>query len=118
MGVDLLTSRRTYNVRCYWYKKNTSVDSILTRTAKPESIFYAKDIQDFQYTAGNAGGLMKFESLSGMIETQDDVSIKESDFVYYGGKLYIVVQVVESDQNRMKYYSNRPTIIRKIMLRK
>jgi hypothetical protein len=61
---------------------------------------------------------MKFEASSGMIETQDDVSIKESDFVYYSGKLYIVTQVIESDQNKMKYYSNRPTIIRKIMLRK
>ena len=118
MGIDLLTSRRTYNVRCFWYKKNTSVETILSRMAKPESTFYAKDVQDFQYSAGNAAGLMKFETFSGMIETQDDVNIKESDFVYYDGKLFIVAQVVESDQNKMKYYSNRPTKIRKIALRK
>jgi hypothetical protein len=118
MAVNLLTSRRTYNERCFWYKKNTSQDSILKKTVKPEAVFYAKDIQDFQYNAGNAAGLMRFESSSGMIETQDDVNIKESDFVYYGGQLYIVSQVIEVDQNKMKYFSNRPTKIRKIALRK
>jgi hypothetical protein len=118
MAVDLLTSRRTYNVRCQWFKKNTTQDSILKREAKPEAVFYAKDVQDFQYNSGNTAGLMKFEAFSGTIETPDEINIKESDFVYYGDQLYIVVQVIESDLNKMKYYSKRPTKIRRISLRK
>ena len=118
MAVDLNTSRRTYHVRCKLYKKNTSQESILKREAKPEAIFYAKDVQDFQYNSGNVAGLMKFEASTGTIETPDDINVKESDFVYYNNQLYIVLQVVESDLNKMKYFSTRPTKIKRITLRK
>jgi hypothetical protein len=118
MAVDLFTSRRTYHVRCHWYKKDTSRSEILSRKAKPEAIFYAMDVQDFQYNSGNTGGVMKFEAFSGTIETHDDVNIKESDFVYYGDQLFIVVQVIEIDSNKHKYYSKRPIKFRRISLRK
>jgi hypothetical protein len=118
MGIDLRKSRRTYHIRAYWYKKDTDQAEILSRDAEPAGVFYARDLQDFQFNQGDFAGVMKFQSRTGSIETPDIVKMVENDFVYYSGELWIVNSVTIVDDNKMKQFSTKFSYITRIVLRK
>lgn len=118
MGIDLRASRRKYPSRSFWYKKDTSRDEILSRKKIPDGVFYGRDVVDYVSSEGMVAGMVKFDSSSLTIETEDDISVKQNDFVLYDEQLYIVMNVVEMDVDRAKFFSRRPTIIRRISLRK
>jgi hypothetical protein len=118
MAIDFRTSRRKYPSRALWYKKDTSKDEILSRSKKADGVFYGRDVVDFMSQEGMVAGMVKFDSSSLTIETEDDIDIKQNDFVVYEEKLFIVINVVMMDVERGKYLSRRPFSVRRITLRK
>ncbi len=119
--INIHNSRRTYNIRCRWWKENVQTGHLqdLIHDKHQDGVFYAKEQQPKYQQENIDGGIVKIETETVTIETQDYVdSIKHDTLVEYLGYIWIVENVVSQTINKRSRYNIKPDKITWITLRK
>lgn len=121
MSININNSRRTYNIRCLWYKpliNKASLDELDHKT-KPSGIFYAREHQPDNLTENIDSDLVKIELQMVVIETRDNVEgICHDALVKYMGELWIVENIQSQIINKRSKFKIKPDKIYWISLRK
>jgi hypothetical protein len=120
MGIDLLQSRANKVDRNKFYKREYVDNMKLVVGAIAQGVFYSTDKVAFSEQTMAVGNMKKTMKLI-TIETTDTIdNLEVDDFVLYGGdgQIYIVDSIIAEDHNPAKEFSNRPSFIREIRLRR
>lgn len=120
MSINLNNSRRSYNIRCRWWKIKLFSGNLqkLIHDNKPEGIFYAREHQPANNTRQFDSDLVKIDTQNTVIETQDNVIGIDTDYlVEYNGELWIIDSVQSQMQNKRSQYNVKPSRITWISLR-
>lgn len=100
MSIDIMQSRRNYNVLCRWWTKNKEDDiddSELVMKRIPNGIFYAKEINAETDNDNILGGVFMINRKNITIASPDNLEgISSEDHVEYQG----IIWRVESVQKR------------------
>ena len=121
MAINLNNSRRDYRIRCRWWKKDIKPATLadLTHVTYQTGVFYAKEQQPKYQQENIDGGIVKIQTDTTTIETQDYVEgIKHDCFVEYLNEIWIVENVVSEMINKRSKYNMKPDRITWINLRK
>lgn len=119
MGIDLRTSRRDYFLRCLWYKKDTDVQDILNKNAIPAGRIYVKELSPTAESNNDVANIIRTTTTSVTLQTPDDVTgMTQNDFLEHRGVLYVVDSVQVSEQNKQNGFSQRPSAITNIGIRR
>lgn len=120
MSINLNNSRRSYNIRCRWWKSDIKWSDLqkLIHENKPAGIFYAREHQPSNKLENFDGDLVKIDIQNTVIETQDNViGINHECLVEYDNQIWIVDNVQSKMQNKRSKYNIRPSRITWITLR-
>jgi hypothetical protein len=118
MAIDTRTSRSGKSNRNKYYKKEFVENMKLVQDAKAQGVFYSNDEAPFSSTAISSGNIMKKQT-TGTLVTEDIVDdLEVNDFVMNDGNLYLVVSIDREDNDDQKWFSNFPSKITKIRLRR
>lgn len=119
MGIDVSRTRKEYNDRNQYYKRQYVDNMKLTNSAISEGVFYSTDSQPLEKQTIVMGSVKKTAYII-TIETQDSIdNLDVDDYVLYAdGNLYIVDNIVSEDINEHKEFSKRPSFKTTIRLRR
>ena len=118
MGIDLNLSRRDKTKRVKYYQRQYVDNMKLTPNAQVAGVFYASDKDVFTTQTISVGNIKKTQT-TGIIITHDVVyAMQVDDFVLYDGSLYVIADIVRSDETSHKEFSSRPKTVTEIRLRK
>ena len=115
--VDLRRSRRGYNYKCFYWKRDISQtmdNEELVHNSRPTGVFYAKIVSSKSNDKQDIAGVFRVGIEGISIETQDIVDIDKDDLVQFDGSIWIVGRV-NSDpvqKNAMfGHHSSKITVI-------
>lgn len=94
--VDIYRSRRGYNFRCIYWKRNVDEpmdNEDLVHNKRPDGIFYAKIISSKANDTQDIVGVFRVGIEGLTIETQDSVNLDKDDLVQFDEKIWIVGRV-------------------------
>ena len=99
-------SRRTYNLRCEYYKATRGPSSELTNSARPDGVFYARR-ESARYEA-NAQPLNSFQyGVSTLTLRTDDIApLAPNDRVVIKGESWLVDNVQEKHDLKNEYHDD------------
>ena len=118
MAIDIRTSRSGKSNRNKYYKKEFVENMKLVKDAKAQGVFYSNDEAPFNSVAISSGNIMRRQT-TGTLVTEDIVDdLEVNDYVFYDGNLYLVVGIDVEDNDNQKWFSNFPSKITKIKLRR
>ena len=120
MSINLNNSRRSYNIRCRWWKSDVKTSNLqkLSHENKPAGCFYAREHQPSNRLENFENDLTKIDIQNTVIETQDNVEgINHECLVEYNGEIWIVDTVQSKMQNKRSRYNIKPSRITWITLR-
>lgn len=118
MAIDTRTSRSEKSNRNKYYKKQYVENMKLVKDAKAQGVFYSNDEQPFTSTAVSSGNIMRKQT-TGTLVTEDIVDdLEVNDYVLESGNLYLVIGIEREDNDNQKWFSNFPSKITKIRLRR
>ena len=115
--VDLNRSRRGYNYRCFYWKRdeNGIMDNEeLVHNKKPDGLFYAKIISSKANDTNDIAGVFRVGTEGLTVETQDFINLDKDDIVQFDENIWLVGKVnTEQIQKNAEFgrkVSNRTTI--------
>ena len=118
--INLDNSRRSYNIKCKWWKSNIKASDLqkLGHNIKPEGIFYAREQQPSNKTEQFDSDIVKVDLQTTVIETQDNVKgISHECLVQYDGQIWIIDNVQSKMINKRSEFDRRPARITWMTLR-
>lgn len=115
--VDLNRSRRGYNYRCLYWKRDESGimdNEELVHNKKPDGLFYAKIISSKANDTNDIAGVFRVGTEGLTVETQDFINLDKDDIVQFDENIWLVGKVnTEQIQKNAEFgrkVSNRTTI--------
>lgn len=118
MGIDLSITRNDFFDRNQYFKRQYVDNMKLVSGAVSQGVFYSKDAIPLEKQTIVMGSVKKTAYII-TIETHDVVEdLDVDDFVLYSGELWIVDNIVASDENPAKEFSKRPAFKTTIRLRR
>ena len=94
--VDIYRSRRGYNYKCYYWKRNTNGvmdNEELIHSQSPSGVFYAKISSSKFNDTQDIAGVFRVGTEGISIETQDCVDLDKDDLVQFDGNIWIVGRI-------------------------
>ena len=115
--VDLFRSRRGYNFKCFYWKRDESGimdNEQLIHNTLPSGLFYCKIISSKANDTNDIAGVFRVGTEGLTIETQDWVDLDKDDIVQFDEKIWLVGRVnteqVQKNAEFSRRVSNRTTI--------
>lgn len=122
MGRDIYATKRTYHIRCKFYKvdrENKDNNELLYKT-QPSGVFYAKKVSAQSLQSSELGGVFRVDETNVTIKVLDDVKTLQNDdkVVMDNGTVWFVVTKQTTDIDKEEEFSKRGREITYIQLRK
>lgn len=108
--VDIYRSRRGYNYKCFYWKRNENIpmdNEELTHNSQPSGVFYAKIISSKANDVQDVAGVFRVGTEGLTIETQDLVNLDKDDLVQFDEKIWIVGRVNSEQIQRNAEFGRR-----------
>ena len=93
MGIDIYQSRRTYNLKCCFYKRNENGvgnSDELIYVAKPDGVFYARYSSEKTHNIQELATVWNINFDETVIETRDIIDLSQNDIVFIRKEKWIV----------------------------
>lgn len=94
--IDLNRSRRGYNYKCFYWKRDVSGvydNEELIHKTRPTGVFYAKIVSSKSNDTQDIAGVFRVGTEGITIETQDIVNLDKDDLIQFSGDMWIVGRV-------------------------
>lgn len=94
--IDLYRSRRGYNYKCFYWKRDTSGvydNEELIHKTRPTGVFYAKIVSSKANDTQDVAGVFRVGTEGITIETLDIVNLDKDDLIQFDGNIWIVGRV-------------------------
>lgn len=94
--IDLNRSRRGYNYRCFYWKRDVSGvmdNEELIHKTRPTGVFYAKIASSKANDTQDVAGVFRVGSEGITVETQDIVDLDKDDLVQFDGDIWLAGRV-------------------------
>lgn len=108
--IDLSHSRRGYNYRCMWWKRDQSGamdnEELVIKTA-PAGVFYAKISNGKSSDKQDLAGVFRSNVEGVTIETNDVVDIEADDVVLFDGERWVATRVSDEREQKAAEYGRR-----------
>lgn len=113
--IDLNRSRRGYNFKCLYWKRDKNIDNdTLAHNSSPSGVFYAKIDSSTAKDKNDIAGVFRVDRESVVLKTQDILDIEEDDIVEFSEKLWKVGRVsetvIQKNAEYMRHLSKETTI--------
>ena len=108
--IDLNRSRRGYNYRClYWKRDETGVmdNETLIHKKTPDGVFYAKIVSSKANDTQDVAGVFRVGYEGITIETQDIVHLDKDDIILFDNKKWLVGRVNNDPIQKNAEYSHK-----------
>lgn len=115
--IDLNRSRRGYNYKCFYWKRDISGvmdNEELVHKTKPTGIFYAKIVSSKSNDKQDIAGVFRVGIEGISIETNDIVNLDKDDLIQFDGKIWIVGRVNDDPVQKnaeFGHHTSKKTVI-------
>lgn len=122
MAIDLNHSRRKTPFKCrYWHRneKATKDLSQLIYETKPAGVFYAREVNTFNYQQSQAAGVFMYDKTSVQLYTEDEIKdLKQNDIVEFRNNTWFVTDIQKKTHAKEAWFSKSPCNATYLSLRK
>jgi hypothetical protein len=115
--VDIYRSRKGYNYRCFYWKRDVSQpmdNEELIHTKTPDGVFYSKLASSQANDTQDIAGVFRVGTEGITIETQDNVNIDKDDLIQFDEKIWIAGRInsdpIQKNAEFGRFTSNKTII--------
>lgn len=106
--IDIYTSRRTFHIKCEWYKAKKDNQKLIYDT--PKEIFYAKLANSINQSNDMVGGFLQIKHEAVTLMTPDNVEgMKPNDKVRFYNEDYRVISIQKRMIKKNSEFMKKPS---------